>query len=224
VIYHYNGSSWSEVDSPTDKTLRDVYMFDGSVEGWAVGTDGTILFYDGENWELVDSPTTQGLYAIDMLSPDDGWISSNGWQMLHFNRMPPDLSPSALASDPPRVEAGERMTYTINVRNVGGKDAPSVTVSDTLDLGLVTYVPDSATTTQGTIQQPNPLVVDVGDIDWGTEVTITFQVTVENQTASCWFVPNEVVIDMDGEQIVRQTATSIGDCARIYVPLAVKDF
>ncbi len=43
-IYHYNGSQWEAVSSPTSKDIYKIKMID-STDGWAVGEDGVILRY-----------------------------------------------------------------------------------------------------------------------------------------------------------------------------------
>ena len=83
-------------------------------------------------------------------------------------------------------------------------------------------VPGSATTTQGgPIQGPNPLVVPVGDIAPGGEVTITYQVTVVDQGEPCWFISNEALVSMEGgEPQSRRAGTTVGEgCHHVYLPL-----
>jgi len=68
TMRHYDGTSWSEMDSGTTKNLygvwgitvgEDVYVF-------AVGYGGTILYSDddGSTWTSQDSDTTDNLYGI----------------------------------------------------------------------------------------------------------------------------------------------------------------
>lgn len=47
AILHWDGSSWTKVASPTDKSLGSIKMVSTS-DGWAVGRSGTIL-----HWEAV---------------------------------------------------------------------------------------------------------------------------------------------------------------------------
>jgi uncharacterized repeat protein (TIGR01451 family) len=221
VIYHWDGSVWSQVPSPTPAALKGVHVV-APDDIWAVGAAGTILHYDGQAWSSVSSPTDSDLYAIYMLSAEDGWAVGQNGTILHYVPRA-DLSASSKRVDKPYAAPGENLTYTIHVQNSGGGGAPSVVVTDTLDLGLVTYVPGSATTTQGgPIQGPNPLVVPVGDVAPHGEVTITFQVTVEDLGLPCWFIPNEAIIRMAGEQLIRQATTTVGSCHRVYLPLVLR--
>ncbi|MDI6884612.1 MAG: hypothetical protein QMD00_05775 [Hadesarchaea archaeon] len=43
-IYYWDGSEWSEIESPAPNYLYSVYMV-SSTEGWAVGYGGVILRY-----------------------------------------------------------------------------------------------------------------------------------------------------------------------------------
>jgi hypothetical protein len=38
-----------------------------------VGYGGVIVHWDGAIWTRVSSPTTMSLYAVNMVSPTDGW-------------------------------------------------------------------------------------------------------------------------------------------------------
>ena len=71
-IYHWDGTSWLEIDNPPE-ILQGVSMLSTN-DGWAVGLRGTILHYDGTSWQPVTSPVNANLYDIEMLSAEDGWI------------------------------------------------------------------------------------------------------------------------------------------------------
>jgi|GEM_PF-1153152 len=62
---------------PDDDRLASLSMI-SSVEGWAVGYQGTILHYKDGKWQRVASPMHAGTHsffrAVKMVSADDGWI------------------------------------------------------------------------------------------------------------------------------------------------------
>ncbi len=220
IIYHYNGVSWSPVTSPVPGTpLWSVSMVSSS-EGWAVGAAGTILHFDGASWKKVESPVTVELHAVDAVNDRDVWAVGKSGTVLHYVGGV-DLSTSFKSASPTQASAGDPVTYSIRVRNTGALPALAVVVTDPLPANA-TLVPGSATTTQGTIQGTNPLVVAVGTLAPGAQATISFQVTAGNPGLACWFLNNQATISAQGEDpIVRRAVTAVGDCLRLYLPLVV---
>ena len=60
-ILHYDGSSWSSMDSSTGYWLGGVWGSSAS-DVFAVGGNGTILHYDGSNWSLMMSSYTMKVF------------------------------------------------------------------------------------------------------------------------------------------------------------------
>lgn len=84
VILYWDGSIWSLVkNSPTTQDLTAIAMPNGA-EGWAVGAAGTILRWDGELWTVFPSPTDKFLFAVEMISPQEGWIGGEDI-LLHWD-------------------------------------------------------------------------------------------------------------------------------------------
>lgn len=73
TIQRLDGSSWTEVASPTSRTLRGVSAVSAD-DVWAAGYSGTILHWDGSEWLLVDSPVEHTFEDISMAGPDKGYI------------------------------------------------------------------------------------------------------------------------------------------------------
>jgi uncharacterized repeat protein (TIGR01451 family) len=224
AIYHYVGGDWVQVPRPPGGTLYGVDMLDDGT-GWAVGSGGTILFYDGEAWHSSASPTEEDLLDVSMYASDDGWAVGRNGTYLHYTGapLPPDLSASSKAVTPHHASSAEVLSYTINVRNLGEGAAPSVMVTDATPAGT-TFNPGSESTTQGTIVGTDPLVVDVGDVLPSGEVTISFEVTVDQNPSDCWFVVNEALIE-SVETLTRTAITTIGDsCFTVYLPFTVREY
>jgi uncharacterized repeat protein (TIGR01451 family) len=82
---------------------------------------------------------------------------------------------------------GDRIEYTVVITNIGSGTAEDVFYTDTIDLNT-NLVCSETTTSQGTITcpdgDPDTFSVNVGDIDGGTSVTITFQVTIDRPLAA----------------------------------------
>ena len=220
AIYHYDGGAWSAAPSPTTNNLESVFML-SSGSGWAVGQGGIILHYDGQSWQTVASPTTNDLFAIQFVDPLNGWVVGKSGTILHYVPAPADLGSSSKSVDRHHAIPGDIMTYAIHVKNSGELTAPGVSVTDAMPAGA-TYVPGSATTTRGTIQGPDPLVVSIGDLEPGGEAIITFQATAQDLGQACWMVINQATVASGGAQLTRLASTTFGDCPKAYLPIVLK--
>lgn len=222
-IFHYNGSEWLEVPSPTTNTLQALAMV-SATEGWAVGDSGTIVRYNGHSWVAVDSPTSQTLMDIVMVGAAEGWAVGRFGVIIHYTAQEADLSTSHKLADKLHASAGDEVRYDVVLTNSGGLPTSEVTVTDALNLGLVSYVPGSATITKptGTISGPNPLVATIPEILPGETVTLSFRVTLLAQDKTCWAVPNAAVVSTGDTQFTVRSATLVGTCAAVYLPIALK--
>ena len=97
-----------------------------------------------------------------------------------------ELNPGALElvkiaqdlNDAP-LQPSDEILYTIYATNALLIEQRGVVITDAIPSGT-TYVPDSASTSQGSITGPDPLVVDVGTLAAGQVVTFSFQVEVDS--------------------------------------------
>ena len=62
-LWHYDGASWSTMESPTTHNLYDVWGTSGS-DVFASGYSGTVIHYDGSRWSPVYSGTINRLTGI----------------------------------------------------------------------------------------------------------------------------------------------------------------
>ncbi len=86
---------------------------------------------------------------------------------------------SVTKTGPTQAKAGDVLTYTIHVNNLGPSDALTVTVTDTLPSAILTTSVGFASST-GTCTQTNDLVVcDLGDMTLG--ITDTVAITISGQ-------------------------------------------
>ncbi len=94
---------------------------------------------------------------------------------------PPNLSLSKTANTLAPF-AGQRITYTLAVRNSGSVTATSALISDTLDSNLTLAGPVTLQGSGGTVGVP-PLLAAGLTIDPGATITVTFPVTVNLNSA-----------------------------------------
>ena len=69
TILHYNGSTWSQMNSGSTVNLASVFGLNSN-NVFAVGGNGTILHYDGTSWSKVESPAIYDQFR-------DIWIDSS---------------------------------------------------------------------------------------------------------------------------------------------------
>lgn len=100
ALYHWNGSVWSEVVSPTRAPLYAIAMRAAN-DGWVVGQQGHIIHWDGRTWsayaDLAPYPmivadkqggipaTDQPLRGVAAVSATDAWAVGEGGAIIHWN-------------------------------------------------------------------------------------------------------------------------------------------
>ena len=81
--------------------------------------------------------------------------------------------------DPNPVTAGNQITYTLTITNLGPSDASGVRITDTLPAG-VSFVSGSAGCTETT---PGTVTCDIGDLAAGDTATVEIIVTLDPEVA-----------------------------------------
>ncbi|MGD2123451.1 MAG: hypothetical protein PVJ76_16985 [Gemmatimonadota bacterium] len=80
-IWHFDGTSWAEMESGTDNFLLGVWGT-SPTDVYAVGDKGTILHYDGTDWSPMDSGTDLDLFQIWGISPGHVFVVSRNGLVL----------------------------------------------------------------------------------------------------------------------------------------------
>ena len=57
----------------------------GATEGWAVGSNGTILRFDGAEWTSAVSPTTERLNAVFGTASDNVWAVGERGTVVRYD-------------------------------------------------------------------------------------------------------------------------------------------
>lgn len=134
TILHYDGTSWAEVASGTDRNLAAVWGSSAS-DVWAVG-DQVILHYNGTGWAKTENPNR--ITSVWGTSARNIWAGHTGTsfkqiptQMLHFDgtRWEPVLmttSTAPLNNPVPAVQSIWGASET-DVWAVGGELSPGTT-------------------------------------------------------------------------------------------------
>ncbi len=103
-IYHFDGSSWSEMEVPANVSLLVwVYGF-SSDQVFAVGEDGSAVRYDGVAWTKLETGTTEDLWGIWGAAPDEMWvvggsIGEGDPALLRFNADDDSFTPVAVPAN-----------------------------------------------------------------------------------------------------------------------------
>ena len=84
TILHYDGTTWSTMDSGVTSLLSDVWGTSAS-DVFAVGDEGTILHYDGSTWTVMDSGTTAELFDVWGSSSHDVFAVGGRNTILHYD-------------------------------------------------------------------------------------------------------------------------------------------
>jgi uncharacterized repeat protein (TIGR01451 family) len=139
----------------------------------------------------------------------------------------PDLTPSYKVASSPYANPGERITYTVGIRNASGPLTATVLFTDTLHAGLA-YVPGSLSATAGAWDDGHlPTLTWSGVLTPSPAITITYAAVVTpvgsgNTGMLPRAITNTAIIAAPGYQTVTRTATILVSPRQIYLPLVVR--
>jgi uncharacterized repeat protein (TIGR01451 family) len=136
---------------------------------------------------------------------------------LNVLNAPLNLAPSTKQVSSGLAVAGDALTYTIVLRNVGGPATNMARITDTLPAEL-NYTPGSFAATVGTVDASNaPVLTWQGVLSMTPVVTLTYGVTVS--VVSPTAITNSVVIDPGAGASFTRSATVIANGLQLYLPL-----
>lgn len=84
IVLHYDGLTWSQLESGTTRRLFDVWGSSGT-DVFAVGDRGAIIHYNGQTWSLMKSGTTCDLESVWGTSSADVFAVGQNSTILHYN-------------------------------------------------------------------------------------------------------------------------------------------
>ncbi|MDY6877358.1 MAG: DUF11 domain-containing protein [Chloroflexota bacterium] len=149
-----------------------------------------------------------------------------GWETQAPDQ--PDLTPSYKSAAPQNTDYGERVTYTVVIRNDTGPLTSTVLFSDTINDRL-SYVPGSLTATSGVVNDTaEPILHWSGVLSPTPAVTITYATTVTYITSGTatlilpQVITNTAAIAVPGYQPITRTETIWVHCQSTYMPLVMR--
>ena len=83
-ILHYDGGTWTSMDSDTTQWLNGIWGSSGS-DVFAVGENGAIVHFDGTVWSVMDSGTPETLQSVWGSSGSDVFAVGANGLILHYN-------------------------------------------------------------------------------------------------------------------------------------------
>ena len=214
----------------TEEDLQALLQLFGGADLWKTE--------DGIIWKPVtlngfDNSNNYGFRTMQY-APGTLYVgASNPWQGCEvFKATQPtklvDPKTATLYIDADRnsvISPGDTIKYTAEITNVGEVTREDATFSDTVDpqTTLICDAPNQPTTTHGTVTNCDPtsgtLTVDIGDIDPGVTVTITFYVIINRDASgevanqgvtSGSNFPNALTDDPDSDVPDTPTRNSLG--------------
>lgn len=76
MVLHYDGATFSMMDTPTRSDLHGVWA-DSPTNILAAGFDGALIHGDGVKWTRVQVPTQSDFYAVWASSPTDAFLATS---------------------------------------------------------------------------------------------------------------------------------------------------
>jgi uncharacterized repeat protein (TIGR01451 family) len=141
----------------------------------------------------------------------------------------PDLTPSFKTVSTPYADHGDRVTYTVGIRNASGPLSLTAVMSDVLRPGLV-YIPGTFTTTSGEVDATQaPLLQWTGVLSPSPYITLTYAAVVTYPNESITIIlpailTNQANIAIPGYPGVTRSATLSINMHRIYLPLVLRAY
>lgn len=135
----------------------------------------------------------------------------------------PNLSPSTKQASAVRVAPGQLVTYTVTLNNIGGNDAPSAHLTDTLPTSLI-YQPGSLGADTGSYGQAGGVITWAGSLASGASAVVHYAVMVSpglaiSETAA---LRNTAWLDDGVNAPFERAAVVFINPQEVYLPLVTK--
>ena len=214
-----------------DKAVTDNCDYDSDGDGsrdknWAI--DWQNSHTANVDWYSCDCAHSQALncnqkaYAVWTL-----WARLAGWDGGISEVDYPDLTPSFKTVSTPSAYNGDRVTYTVGIRNATGPLSLTAVMSDVIRPGLA-YIPGTFTATSGEVDETQaPLLQWTGVLSPTPDITLTYAAIVTPPVPSSTVILPSIVINqaniaVPGYQSVTRSVTLRLNMFRVFLPMVVK--
>jgi uncharacterized repeat protein (TIGR01451 family) len=112
---------------------------------------------------------------------------------------------------------GDKVTYSVTLKNLPVPDNTTVTMTDTIPAGLA-YVSGSMSATSGLFDDSHlPTLTWAGSLNSTSAVTITYETTVTAETRQA--IVNTASITAPGMETIQRSAVLVIDPIHVFLPL-----
>lgn len=176
--------------------------FDVTIDGPLVDNNLTANTEQFTNQGTADSDETDSILTDSNLDPDDGnqptsFIATDNGSGTPSIDVEKRWSLAVDANGDGLVNPNETVAYSIVVQNVGSAPATDVNLSDAIPANM-TLVSGTVTTSRGAVVTESPVLINIGTMDPGAVVLVTFRTTVDGGTADGTIIPNQATVTGDG--------------------------
>lgn len=139
----------------------------------------------------------------------------------------PDLTPSFKTVSPLSAYHGDRVTYTVGIRNATGPLSLTAVMSDVICPGLA-YIPGTFTATSGEVDETRaPLLQWTGVLSPSPDITLTYAAVVTYTKPGSTvilpaFITNQANIAIPGYPGVTRSVTLKINMFHVYLPLVLR--
>ncbi|MDG4860932.1 hypothetical protein P8605_22650 [Streptomyces sp. T-3] len=181
----------TNIPEPTTGATNN--FFNSHADGCLNPCDNNNFSIDTENFEIPKGVIPEGATSAKLTfrTKGDTYVPS----ALAFSVPVPDLEITKKAA-PAKVAPGDKVTYTITAKNIGGVDYPGAKLADELDelLDDATYNND-AKATIGKVSYAEPKLSWTGDVPKAETATITYSVTLNDPLTGDGKLTNNVIAE-----------------------------
>lgn len=184
--------------------------------GSGVAVDGSGNIYLTGATRSSNFPTTVGAYDTTHNGGSDTFVVK-----LAF---PPNLSCSTKQASTVQVVPGQTLTYTINLSNCGGGDAPQVRITDTLPISL-TYQAGSLWASAGAYGETGEVITWTGALSAGTSAVVRFNAVVSPSLSptETTAIVNVAQVDDGWHAPLMPAAVVFINPRQVYLPLVMRN-